>query len=162
MEPQTLNDIFFAIVDRKHERLMLAREGTSWLPISSQDFYRNVAGVARALREWGLVKGDRLAILSENRPEWAVADFASLLLGAVVVPIYATLTPQQTAYILRDSGARVVAVSSEKQLQKILCIKEQTYLERVIVMDQLDTTDAIEMRLLMQKGPAGRDTELDP
>jgi long-chain acyl-CoA synthetase len=60
---------------------MLVREASQWVPISSQEFYRNAAGTARALSKWGLAKGDRLAILSENRPEWAVADFASLMLG---------------------------------------------------------------------------------
>ncbi len=161
MEPQTLNDIFFSIVDRKQERLMLVREATSWLPISSQDFYRNVAGLARALSHWGLAKGDRLAILSENRPEWAFTDFASLLLGVVVVPIYATLTPAQTAYILNDSGARVVVVSTEEQLKKVLSIKDQTAVERIVLMDPLETSDATQMRHIMQKAPAGRDLELE-
>jgi len=96
-------------VERGDQRVMLAREASQWVPISSQQLYQHVAGVARALRQWGLTKGDRLAILSENRPEWAVADFAALQLGAVVVPIYATLTSQQTAYILADSGAKIVS-----------------------------------------------------
>src|SRR5271167_2081275 len=99
MKPQTLNDIFFAIVERRQEQLMLVREGAGWVPVSSQEFYRDVAAVARALSQWGLGKGDRLAILSENRLEWAVTDFASLLLGVAVVPIYSTLTAQQTAHI---------------------------------------------------------------
>ena len=89
-----------------------------------------VVAVAGALRKWGIGKGDRVAILSENRPEWTIADFASLLIGAVTVPIYATLTAEQTAYILRDSGARVVFVSSEAQLQKVLSIRGQTALEK--------------------------------
>ena len=88
-----------------------------------------------ALRKWGVGRGDRVAILSENRPEWTIADFASLLLGAVTVPIYATLTAEQTAYILRDSGARVIFVSSETQLQKVLSIRDQTLLEKIVVMD---------------------------
>ena len=112
MKPQTLNEIFFAIVERKHDRVMLVRQASQWVPISSQEFYRDVVGVARGLNKWGLNKGDRVAILSENRFEWAVTDFASLLLGIVVVPIYATLTAQQTAYILCDSGARAVFVST--------------------------------------------------
>ena len=76
MKSQTLNDIFFSIVERKHERLMLVRGASQWSPISSQEFYRNVVGMARALSQWGLVKGDRLAILSENRHEWAVTDLS--------------------------------------------------------------------------------------
>ena len=161
MNPQTINDIFFAIVERDAERVMLFRDAARWIPIRSKELYRNVTGVARALHQWGLAKGDRLAILSENRPEWAVADFATLALGAVVVPIYATLTPQQTAYILRDSGARMAVVSSEKQLQKVLSIKEQTFLERIVVMDEIECRDAMRMRPLMQDGAAGPDAELD-
>ena len=88
--------------------------------------------------EWGIGKGDRVAILSENRPEWTIADFASLLIGAVTVPIYATLTAEQTAYILRDSGARVVFLSSAAQLQKVLSIRGQTALEKLVVMDAVE------------------------
>jgi len=161
MKPQTLNDIFFSIVERKHERLMLVREASQWAPISSQEFYRNVAGMARALSRWGLAKGDRLAILSENRHEWAVTDFACLLLGAVVVPIYATLTAQQTAYILNDSGARVVVVSTEDQLNKVLSIRDQTGVEKVAVMDSVENADAAHMRCLMHEGPTERDPELE-
>src|SRR5947208_4361259 len=160
MNPQTLNDIFFAIVDRKHDRVMLVREASQWAPISSQEFYHDVAGVAHGLTQWGLTNGDRLAILSENRFEWAVTDFASLLLGIVVVPIYATLTAQQTAYILCDSGAKAVFVSTEKQLQKVLSIKDQTAVERVVLMDPLECTDALPMQRLMHKGPTGHDLEL--
>jgi long-chain acyl-CoA synthetase len=161
MKPQTLNDIFSTIVERRHERVMLAREAGRWVPINSQQFYQYVAAVAVALRNWGICKGDRVAILSENRPEWVVTDFASFQLGAVVVPIYATLTAQQTAYILCDSGAKVVVVSTEQQLKKVLSIKEQTAVERVMVMDPLDTEDAAPMRRLMEEGPRERDTELD-
>jgi long-chain acyl-CoA synthetase len=161
MKPQTLNDIFFSIVERKHERLMLAREASRWSPISSQEFYRNVVGMARALSRWGLTKGDRLAILSENRHEWAVTDFACLLLGAVVVPIYSTLTAQQTAHILNDSGSKVVVVSTQDQLNKVLCIKHQTGVEKVIVMDPLEHKDAAPMQRLMHEGPTERDPELE-
>lgn len=143
------------------DRVMLTRVSDQWIPISAREFYRDATGVARALHEWGVAKGDRVAILSENRPEWAVTDFASLLLGAVVVPIYATLTPQQTAYILSDSGAKVVVVSSEKQLEKVLSIKERTSLERVVIMDPVETAEAIPMDRLMRQGLSGRDTEMD-
>src|SRR5579864_5795836 len=154
MKPETLNDIFLAIVERKQHPVMLVREASEWVPVSAPQFYRDVAGVARALSHWGLVKGERLAILSENRLEWAVADFASLLLGIVVVPIYSTLTAQQTAYILCDSGARVVVVSTEKQVKKVQSIKDQTAVEKVIVMDSVETANAIQMQRLLDKGPA--------
>lgn len=161
MPPHTLNDIFFAIVDRKLDQVMLAREDGFWRSISSQELYRNVVGVARAFIHWGVKKGDRIAILSENRTEWAIADFASLLIGAVVVPIYSTLTAAQTAYILGDSGAKVVVVSTEQQLNKILSIRQQTEVEKVLVMDVVETSEALQMKPLMHKGPAGRDMELE-
>jgi long-chain acyl-CoA synthetase len=133
----TLNDIFFAAADRNLDRAMLYREAGKWLPISSSDLRRNVAGTVRALQRWGIQKGDRVAILSENRPEWSTADFAILLLGAVTVPVYATLTPEQTAYTLRDSGASMVFVSTENQLRKIQAILPQTQVKRVVVMDHV-------------------------
>ncbi|MGO9438663.1 MAG: AMP-dependent synthetase/ligase [Terracidiphilus sp.] len=160
MKLQTLNDIFFSIVKRTPEPVMLVRDANRWVPISAQELYRDVAGMARALRQDGLTKGDRLAILSENRLEWAVADFASLLLGVVVVPIYSTLTAQQSAHILRDSGARVVVVSTQKQLEKVLSIKDQTAVERVVVMDPVETAAAAPMRQWMREGP-GLDLKLE-
>ncbi len=101
MSLATLNDIFFAAVERNLERAQISREQGKWRSISSSQFARNVAAVANALQEWGIHQGDRVAILSENRPEWSTADFAILLLGAVTVPVYATLTPEQTAYTLQ-------------------------------------------------------------
>lgn len=161
MQAQTLNDIFFTIVERKSEQVLLTRTATGWSPVSSQEFYRNVAGVARAFSHWDIGKGDRVAILSENRPEWAITDFASLLLGAVVVPIYSTLTPQQTAHILSDSGASLIAVSTQEQLKKVLSIKHQTAVKKILVMDPVESAEAVPMQPLMEKGPTGRDSELD-
>lgn len=161
MKPQTLNDIFLAIVERKQHPVMLVRDASQWVPVGSRQFYSDVAGVNRALSNWGLSKGDRLAILSENRYEWAVSDFASLLLGVVVVPVYSTLTVEQTGNILCDSGAKVVVVSTETQLKKVLSIKDQTAVERIVLMDSLETSDAVPMERLMNRGPAGRDSELD-
>ena len=100
----------------------------------------------------GISKGDRVAILSENRPEWTIADFACLALGAVVVPIYTTQTAEQTAYILRDSGARIVFVSNAQHLQKVLSIQDQTVVEKVVAMDAVDRTRASLMSDLMLEG----------
>jgi long-chain acyl-CoA synthetase len=161
MNLQTINDIFFAIVQQGQSRIMQFRCANQWIPISAHEFHKDVVGVARVFHEWGLRKGDRVAILSENRPGWAIADFASLMLGAAVVPIYTTLTAQQTAYILSDSGAKFVVVSTEKQLEKVRSIKHQTDLEQVMIMDAVETPDAVPMHKLMQAGPPGRDAELE-
>jgi long-chain acyl-CoA synthetase len=161
MSLATLNDIFFAIVDRGRPRVMMHRQAIEWISISSQELYRNVAGVARALERWGIGKGDRVAILSENRPEWTTADFACQLMGIVSVPIYSTLTAEQTAFILRDAECRAVFVSSEQQLHKVQSARPQTLVEKVIVMDPVETTHAFSMIQLMHDGPGGRDAALD-
>jgi long-chain acyl-CoA synthetase len=145
MSLHTLNDVFFAVVGRQQGKVMLQRVGDEWVPISSDTLRIRTMGVAGALRRSGIGPGDRVAILSENRPEWTIADFACLLLGAVTVPIYATLTAEQTAYILRDSGARVIFLSSAAQLQKVLSIREQTGLEMLVVMDPVEGTNAVRM-----------------
>ncbi len=153
MSLRTLNDVFFAVVERQHPKVMLERLGEEFVPISSEGLRRRVVAVAGGLRRWGIGHGDRVAILSENRPEWTIADFASLLLGAVTVPIYATLTGEQTAYILRDSGARVIFVSSEMQLRKVLSVRDQTALEKLVVMDASDSAGAVRMSEIGARGP---------
>src|SRR4029077_15885304 len=146
MSLRTLNDVFFAVVEREHPKVMLQRRGEVWVPLASETIYQSVAATANALRGWGIGRGDRVAILSENRPEWTIADFASLVLGAVTVPIYATLTAEQTAHILRDSGARVIFLSTEIQLQKVLSIREQTPVEEIVVMDAVEVSGAVRMQ----------------
>ena len=161
MSFSTLNEIFFSIVERNRERVMLHRPATQWVPVSAKELYRKVAGVSRALMSWGIAKGDRVAILGENRPEWTIADFACQLLGVVSVPIYATLTPEQSGFILRDSGARAVFVSTERQLRKVEAVRTQAPMEKVIVMDAVETAHAHHMVRLMLAGPSDPDRELD-
>src|SRR5208337_576965 len=136
----TLNDIFFAAVERNHDRMLLHREAGKWLTITSREFGQSVARTARALHAWGIRRGDRIAILGENRPEWPMADMASLLLGAVTVPLYTTLTAEQSAFALNDSGCRAIFLSSDHQLQKLLLVLSQTQIERIIAMDHVEFT----------------------
>jgi len=140
MSLATLNDIFFCAIERNLDRVMLHREGGAWLPISSREFGQMVARTAGALRDWGIRPGDRVALLSENRPEWSTADMAILALKAVTVPLYTTLTAEQMAFVLNDSGCRIIFLSSDHHLQKILPILSQTRLEKIVVMDPLEFT----------------------
>jgi long-chain acyl-CoA synthetase len=161
MSLHTLNDILLAVSKNRRDRVMLQRQVQGWVPISSTELYRGVVGVARALESWGVRKGDRVAILSENRPEWTITDFAALALGAVTVPVYATQTAEQTAFLLNDSGARVIAVSTQHQLEKVLAVQPGTAIERILVMDAIDTAHAVPMQELMRQGPAESDPEFD-
>jgi len=161
MSLNTLNDIFFAITGRNDRVVMMHRQAIQWRSISANELYRSVVGVCRALLKCGITKGDRVAILSENRPEWTIADFACLLTGAVVVPIYATVTPEQVAYILRDSGARAIFVSSEKQLEKVTTVRNQTPLQEIVVMDAVKKLEATPMQEWMRNGPSESDPKFE-
>ncbi len=108
----------------------------SWRPISASDFGFTVRALSLGLNGLGIQPGDRVAILSENRPEWAMADYACLCAGIWSVPVYPTLPAAQIAPILEDSGARAIFVSSLEQLGKILTIRGSCPdLEHVILMD---------------------------
>ncbi|HET9305352.1 MAG TPA: long-chain fatty acid--CoA ligase [Candidatus Sulfotelmatobacter sp.] len=169
MSLATLNDIFYSALERNLDRMMLYREAGKWLPISSREFGINVARTARALHEWGIRPGDRVAILSENRPEWPTADMAILALKAVTVPLYTTLTAEQTAFVLNDSGCRVIFLSSDQHLQKLLPILSQTKLEKIVVMDSVEFTGnlapyagkCVLMRQVTHEGADGLGSELE-
>jgi len=112
MEIKTLVDIFFTSIAHDMERHVLFKREKGWEVTSSRQLYGYVVALARVLKQWGINKGDRVAILSENRPEWMIADYACVTSGIVDVPIYATLTAQQTLYLLQNSRARVIFVST--------------------------------------------------
>jgi long-chain acyl-CoA synthetase len=134
----TLVELFLEAVERfgDHHAFRYHEDG-QWRGISYRTALRRARSVAFALRDLGLERGDRAAILSENRPEWALADYGCLLAGVVDVPVYATLIPSQIAYILADSEARLVFVSTPEQLDKILEIRETLdALEHVVVFDR--------------------------
>ena len=84
---------------------MRAKRGGRWTPISYRELAERVQDLSIGLQELGVRRGDRVAILSENRPEWAITDYACLAARAADVPIYPTLPTRQVEYILRDSGA---------------------------------------------------------
>jgi long-chain acyl-CoA synthetase len=161
MSLRNLNDILLKVTRSCRDRVMLQKGALGWAPISSAEIYRGVVGVARMLESWGIRKGDRVAILSENRPEWTITDFAALALGAVTVPIYSTQTADQTAFVLNDSGTRVIAVSTKSQLEKVLTILRHTPVERIMVMDAVETAHAVHMQELMLRGPVEANAEFD-
>jgi long-chain acyl-CoA synthetase len=135
---RTINDALAIATSRGDQTVMLWQDATgAWLPISSSELKRRVQSLAVAFQNWGIQKGDRIALLSENRWEWALTDFAALALGAVDVPLYPTLTPEQAAYALRDSGARILVVSTRAQYDKVTGILSQTAVERILIMDSV-------------------------
>jgi long-chain acyl-CoA synthetase len=102
---------------------LLVKKNDRFTPISMEDFGARVRHLSLGLQDLGLAPGDKLIILSENRPEWTMTDFACLAAGGVTVPIYTTLVPEQVKYIINDSDAKIVVFSNEFQGGKIAAVK---------------------------------------
>ena len=105
----------------------------AWTDISHDALAEQVRAFAGFLYARGVRKGDRIALLSENRPEWAVTDMATQMLGAVTVALYTTVPAGQVAYILKDSGAKVLVVSTGLQLRKADKAQEESAELEVVV-----------------------------
>jgi len=131
----TLSKCFLDTVDKyRKPQAQLFRTSTSWEAIPADEMLRRVAGLSRALADIGIGAGDRVAIFSANRPEWHIADFAILGLGAVDVPIYFREAPERIAFILNHSGARVVFVAGEEQAEKLMACRGQLLtVEHIVV-----------------------------
>ena len=161
MEIRTLCELFYFSVDtfRKPDHLRFKRQG-EWRDVSSAEFRAAVEELSAGLRALGLERGDRVAILAENRPEWAFADLATLTAGGVDSPIYSTLTPTQVLYILNDAEAKLAFVSNAAQARKVAEVRAQApQLRHVIRMD----AEPIEGTLSLEevRGLGRRELELD-
>lgn len=119
--PPTLTALYFGAIDRfpAGEVALRAKREGRWREYSYAEMARTIEAISKGLLSLGIRPGDRVAILSENRPEWAFADFACLAARAADVPIYPTLTGKQTHYLLADSGARALFISSAGQYAKL-------------------------------------------
>jgi long-chain acyl-CoA synthetase len=138
MEVRTLCDIFYQAVALDKPAHLRVKRGDAWHDISSAEFRRAVEELSMGLRALGVERGERVGILSENRPEWAFADLATLAAAAVDAPIYATLTAPQVLYILNDSEAKVLFVSTPAQARKVQEIRAQApHLQHVIRMEEM-------------------------
>lgn len=96
-----------------------------FLSLTYEEFYERVLMLARGLRKYGMTPGDKVAIFSENRLGWAISDFGIQCAGGITVPIYATNTGKQAAYILNHSEARIVFCSTKAQYEKLYSVKDQ-------------------------------------
>jgi long-chain acyl-CoA synthetase len=160
----TINEAFLKVAGRG-DKVVWRWQDTdgAWKPITAAEMYGRVRALAGVLAGWGVGKGDRVALLSENRWEWPVADFAVLALGAVDVPLYMTLTPEQVGYMLRDSGAKVAVVSNQEQLDRVRAAGELPALEHTVVMDSFDGAGAESFAALLAgaEGLQARDAAFD-
>ena len=134
-----------------------------WVDIGYPDLAARVQDLSIGLQELGVRRGDRVAILSENRPEWAIADYACLAARCTDVPIYPTLPAKQAEYILRDAGAVAVLVSSAAQLEKVAKVRERLpALAHIIAFDDAATgAGVLRFEQVLERGRAARDRHPD-
>ena len=133
------------------------KEGEEWVSRSFQEVAETVRPLAFGLVELGVAKGDRVSILANTRPEWTYFDFAALSVGATVVPIYQTNSPEECRYVLEDSDAKVVIVEDAEQLEKVRQVRDRLpQLEHVVLMTG-SAEDAISAEDLAAKGAGGDD-----
>ena len=159
-EPATLPEVFERVA-RDHckpDTLNYKRDG-AWRSISSDEMLARMRWIALGLYSLGVRHGDRVALLSESRPEWVLADGGCLFAGATDVPIYPTLTPPQVRYILQDSGARVLFVSTSTKLAEVEdALLDFTALEHVVLFEA-DVASAAKRLNLVELEARGRELE---
>jgi long-chain acyl-CoA synthetase len=137
---------------RKPDAFKFKRNGR-WTDVSREEFLLRVEELFFGMRLLGLKRGDRVAILSENRLEWAIADYAVLCAGAVTVPIYPTLSTKQIEILFRDSQPQMVFVSTPSLLEKVLAIRESFPIRYVIAFNAgIDHPDVVPVETLYDMG----------
>lgn len=139
----TLVELFLRAVDEidKPDALVY-RTADGWQPMSHRDVLERVHRICDALIADGVQRGERIALLSENRPEWALADYALICAGALTVPVYATLPADQIVYLMQHAKVETVFVSTSEQLAKMLEVRRTwPRIRRIVVFDDVKTTE---------------------
>ena len=116
----TLTELFLKAASYNKPDCLMSKIGGTYQPISTAELVDRVRRLSKALLELGVERGDRVALMSENGPHWPTVDFATLCAGAVLVPVYPTLLPDQAAYIAGNCGAKVVIAETTAHLEGFL------------------------------------------
>jgi long-chain acyl-CoA synthetase len=154
--PTTLVEVFHTVV-RNHKRLDLLnyKHAGVWISMSSDEMLARVQRIAAGLHAIGVRPGDRVALLSESRVEWTLTDAGCIFAGAINVPIYPTLTPNQVRYILKDSGAGTLVLANRKKFVDLEAVlKECPDIKQVIFFEDesVKETEGLTLAQLEAKG----------
>lgn len=163
MSKQHLADMIFQSAKTyADESAMRIQIDGQWQSHSYREVGETIRQIARALHALGVQPGDRVGIFSQNRPEWTLADFAILAIRAVSVPIYATNTKQQAAYIVDETEMAVIFTGNQENYDKIQAIKERsTSLKHIIAFDDATTISGEEAQSFSQFLELGADKAQD-
>jgi len=143
MDYLNLADMFFSKRQNfpSHTAYRYKKDG-QWVALTFKEAVEQAEKIAAGFAFYGIKKGDKVALISTNRVEWALIDYAALALGAALVPVYPTLLKDQVLYILNDSEARIIIVENQEQIDKVNSIREEQdkveqyfYIEKIVEAD---------------------------
>ena len=154
MPVTTLSELFLKAASYSKPDCLLYKVGGQYQPVSTAELVDRVRRLSKALQDLGVGHGDRVALMSENGPHWPTADFATLCIGGVLVPIYPTLLPEQSSYIARDCGAKVVIAETASHLEGLLAHAETLTGVRQFVLIKGTSADprVVSFEALLEKG----------
>jgi long-chain acyl-CoA synthetase len=158
---KTIADLLPRAVERYGQKpaIRFKDDSGTWVQRTYDELGETVRKLSLGLIDLGIAKGDKVAILSNTRPEWSYFDFAALEAGATAVPIYQTNSPEEVQYVLEHSDAKAVAVEDDEQLEKVRAVRDRTpKLEHVIRMTGT-SADAISLEDLAERGAGRSDQE---
>ena len=158
---QNLPLLFFAQAERlAAEPFLWRKQEEQWLSQSWREASKAVKVLSRGLRALGVSGGDRVGLVSENRPEWLIADLAIMSAGAVTVPAYTTNTVDDHAHILQDSGAKVVIVSNANLAERVIPAAKIAGVNTVVTIDELDSSSARGVQVLSLRAVQDRASDV--
>ena len=151
---ETLSQLFLNTVRTYvKDALLLVKKDGRYTPVSTQDVARRVEHLSLGLADLGLGRGDKLIIFSESRPEWTMTDFAVLSIGAITVPIYTSLMPEQVKYIINDSDAKIVVCSNRDLWLKIEAVRhELPNVHHFVLIDEEGPQGVVSLQEVMARG----------
>jgi long-chain acyl-CoA synthetase len=147
----TLSAMALAAAERHDGAALNYHDGDDWQEMSYADFGETVREVARGLIALGIEPGERVAILSDTKAQWTIADFGALCAGAVVVPVYHTASGEEAQHVLSDSGSKLIFCEDSDQLSKVKEVWDDTDLEHAVLFEG-EADGAISLDELRAKG----------
>jgi len=151
---ETIAQLFLnTIKSYPKDDFMLYKKNGRYVAISTAEFGNLVKHFSLGLKDLGAEAGDKLIILSENRPEWVIVDFANLCLKGITVPVYTSLVSDQIRYIIDDSDAKIVVYSNQEQWKKIEAVKQRLpKVKYYITFDQEAPHGVLTYRQILERG----------
>ena len=149
----TIGELFLKIANKYPDKEVLYyKHAGRYHGIKFREFLQKVEWFALGIEAIGFNQGDKVALLSENRPQWMISDLAVIGIGGIDVPLYTSLTPSQIEYMINDSGSKIVVVSKEALLKKILSVRDRlTAVEKIIVIDSVESKNKAEGVITFQE-----------